>query len=224
MKPKFALLATLLATAIMANAANAYTISTYVGDIVVTPGVAPYDPSNVGTLQNANQMNGVGYGTSYWLGYPSVQVAGSTLDHYWVQSATNEIIWKLNRPTNSVIGFPGNDHGPLPMENMEYIIKGSNDGASWFNGSLVAIYHDGLDSTHPELEDYFATQWDFASNYLYFKTVGTPGVVRGWNDFDPEMDGIAGRLGTPLPLLPITMGLTSLISGGLFFRRKKQTV
>ena len=174
---------------LMVSIANSETINTYNGVITVTPGTAPYDPGNVGTWLNVNALSaaGVGYGTNYPAPFaPSPQVAGSTLDHFWVQSATNELIWSLNSAVNAVIAFPGNDHGPLPMENMEYMMYGSNDLNNWAVGSLTAIYHDGLDSTHQSLQDWYATRWDFSQNFLYFKTVGTPSRIVAMSFCEPR--------------------------------------
>jgi len=199
---------------VMGSTASAEIINTYIGPITVTPGTVAH--GEVGTLLNANQMNGVGYGTSYWLGSPSPQVAGSNLDHYWVQSSTNEIKWSLSTPVNAVLAFPGNDHGPLPMENLEYMMWGSNDLTNWVVGTLTAIYHDGLDSTHQALQDWYATRWDFSQNYQYFKTVGTPYVVTGWPDYDPEMDGIAA---VPVPGAML-LGAIGLSTAGWRLRRR----
>ena len=44
---------------------------------------------------------------------------------------------------NAVLTFPGSDNGPLPMENLEYTMWGSNNGTDWFVGSLAAFYHKG---------------------------------------------------------------------------------
>ncbi len=197
--------------------AGAEVINTYLGPITVTPGVAPYDPGNVGTWVNVGDLSGagVGYGTTYpYPGAPSPSVAGSTLDHFWVQSSTNELIWRLNTPVSAVIGFPGNDHGPLPMENMEYMMWASNDMITWYVGTLTAIYHDGLDSDHQSLQDWYATRWDFAQDFIYFKTVGTPGVVQGWSDYDPEMDGIAAAA-VPEPATIFVLGLGFVGLAGL---------
>jgi len=184
-------------------------INTYNGPITVTPGTVAF--GEVGTLLNANQMNGVGFNTSYWLGSPSAQVAGSNLDHYWVQSSTNEIKWSLTTPVSAVLGFPGTDHGPLPQENMEYMMWGSNDLTNWSAGTLTAIYHDGWDATPPAgaTDDWYATRWDFSQDFQYFKTVGTPGVVIDWNDYDPEMDGIAAA--APSIPEPCTLVVWSLL-------------
>jgi len=206
-----------LATALvmlMGGIASAEVLPMYNGNITVTPGTAPYDPNNVGTWLNYYDLSGAGVGLGTWYPYPGApapQVAGSTLDHFWVQSSTNELIWQLNYATSAVIGFPGNDHGPLPMENLEYMMWASNDLVNWTVGTLTAIYHDGWDASPATqyLEDWYATRWDFGQTYLYFKTVGTPQVYTGWYDFDPEMDGIAG-IAVPEPASMLLLGLSAL--------------
>ncbi len=207
----------------LGSTARAETINTYNGAITVTPGTVSY--GEVGTLLNATDMGNLGYSTSWHApSFPgetaAVQAAGSTLDHWWVQGARNEIKWSLNTAVSAIIAFPGNDHGPLPMENMEYMMWGSNDMNNWSVGSLTAIYHDGLDSTHQNLQDWYATRWDFSQNYQYFKTVGTSGVVTGWTDHDPEMDGIAAAAPVPEPATMLLMGTG--IAGLIAARRKKK--
>jgi hypothetical protein len=88
---------------------------------------------------------------------------------------------------------------------------GSNNLTNWFVGTLTAIYHDGWDATPPlgATDDWYATRWDFSQNFLYFKTVGTPSVVIGWTDYDPEMDGIAAA--APLIPEPSTLIIWSLL-------------
>lgn len=221
MKKNLDILFAVLVVMILGSTATAEIINTYNGPITVTPGTVAY--GEVGTLVNPTEMGNLGIGTTWHApSFPAetgaVQAAGSTLDHYWVQGARNEIIWSLSTPVPAVIGFPGNDHGPLPMENMEYKMWGSNDMVNWFVGDLTAIYHDGWDASPPLAapEDWYATRWDFSQSYQYFKTVGTPGVVVGWSDYDPEMDGIAAAVPVPGAIL---LGVIGLGAAGLRLRR-----
>lgn len=219
---------------LMGSIAYAEQILTYNGLITVTPGTVSY--GEVGTLVNTTSMGNFGIGGTYHApSFPAetaaVQTAGSTLDHYWVQNGSANIIWSLSTPVNAVLAFPGTDHGPLPMENLEYMMFGSNDASTWVQGTLTAIYHDGWDATNPNtfdsVGDWYATRWNFAQNYKYFETVGTIGVVFNNNDptqpwnggFDPEMDGIAA-VSSPVPE-PTTMLLLGSGLLGLWGFRKK---
>jgi len=208
MKKLVLILSAVMVVMLFGSIANAETVSTYVGDIIVTPGIAP-NIGEVGTLIGpANASWLVGRGVSYPVGPPpTLQEAGSTLDHYWIQNGTADIWWSLRAPVSAIYAFPGTDHGPLPAENMEFKMWGSNNQTDWFVGTLTAIYHDGWDASPPAAapEDFYATRWDFGQSYQYFKTVGTAGVVVGWTDFDPEMDGIAA-VGVPEPMTMLLLG------------------
>jgi hypothetical protein len=198
---------------LVGSIAYAEVIQTYNGPITVTPGTVAY--GEVGTLYGPNVNFLVGIGGTYPVGPPpTAQQAASTLDHYWVQNGSANIIWSLNTPVAAVLGFPGNDHGPLPFENLEYLMFGSNDLTNWEQGTLAAIYHDGWDATNPNnVQDWYATQWDFSKSYKYFETVGHVGVVfdstgHPWDGgHDPEMDGIAAVSSVPEPASMLLLGL-----------------
>lgn len=182
-------------------------INTMFGAITVTESTVKY--GEVGTLVQSSSFSlscgGIGGAYCYPWDSTQVQTFGSTLDHYWIQSGTGLITWSLDTPVSSVLGFPGNDHGPLPMENMEYVMWASNDLMNWTQGDLTAVYRYGWDPTNPVLPgglyDHYATQWDFTGNFKYFRTVATQYVVNGWGDTDPEMDGIAAAVPEPSSLL-----------------------
>ncbi len=239
MKMKLVKLLVVSVVMLIASTASAEIINTYNGPITVTSGTVAY--GEVGTLLNPLNMGNWGIGGTWSApsspaDYAAVLAAGSTLDHYWVQSLysggagnpTGTIMWSLTTPVNAVLGFPGNDHGPLPMENLEYKMWGSNDwtdSSSWVVGTLTAIYKDGWEDptqyTLPGgLKDSYATRWDFTQNYQYFKTVGTSSVVQSpdgswWTDFDPEMDGIAA---VPVPGA-VLLGMLGLSVAGIKLRK-----
>jgi hypothetical protein len=210
---------------LMGSIASAEVIQTYNGPITVTPGTVAY--GEVGTYIGPIDNPLVGIGTLWPVGPPpTAQVAGSNLDHYWIQNDSANLIWSLNTPVAAVLGFPGNDHGPLPFENLEYKMYGSNDQITWNVGSLTAIYHDGWDPTNPgNVQDWYATRWDFTQTFKYFETIGTIGVVFdgtvAWDGgHDPEMDGIAAARSVPEPAMMLLFG-SSLAGLGLLRKKFK---
>lgn len=99
--------------------------------------------------------------------------AASAYDHCWLQFP-ERIIWKAPSATDSVFAIPGVDHDPIPYENLEFIIWGSDDGVTWEEGKIRAIYRDGFDTAATTVgkSDDYTSLWGFSKSYVYFSTEG----------------------------------------------------
>ena len=111
--------------------------------------------------------------------------AANFMDHRYVQGNWNGITWDLGTGSSLVAGLGAIDHGPVPIEAMEFALRGSNDMTNWENGINTKIIQDGwVDIGTTEESDDWATIWSFTQNYRYIKAVAN-------YDGDFEIDAVA---------------------------------
>jgi len=113
----------------------------------------------------------IGVGATYPVPGTSA-AAANTADHTWLQFDP-QIVWTAGAiAVNQVIAIPGIDHGPIPMENLEFIVWGANSATpgSWEEGKIVSIYRDGFDTANTEVghSDDYASRWQFTQGIHSF--------------------------------------------------------
>lgn len=175
--------------ALSAASARAEVIDTTDGAITVTPGVCCI--GEVGEyLRGGDGL--VGIAGSYPDG-PAPAVAASNIDHYWLQGDP-EIVWSFSSKWNSVIAVAGVDHGPVPQENLEFIMWGSNDLLTWEEGKIKAIYRDGVDPAAGAVgeSDDYSSLWVFSQGYKYVKATSGDHLIPSFGSVGEfEIDGVA---------------------------------
>ena len=201
-------------TAGLITSANAIPILTIDGLINTTPGTVQF--GEVGLFLSGG--TGLVGRDGFWPTGPPDVIAGSNIDHYWVQGVDgNPVIWSFRNPTNKVLGFAGIDHGPLPQEALEWTLWGSNDLSTWEEGTIQAIYDDGWDSTNSAdgHSDDWSSLWAFTSRYTYVRATTHSHLIPDYHDGDFEIDGVAALVPEPGTLLLLSLGI---VTAGLFRR------
>jgi hypothetical protein len=94
---------------------------------------------------------------------------------------------------NSVIAVAGFDHDiGAPYEGMEFIIWGSNNGTTWTQGVISAIYRNGFDTSltgNGPYDDY-TTQWTFGQSFTQFAITGGNHLSNAGQDTEGEIDAL----------------------------------
>lgn len=162
----------------------------------------------------------VGLGSSY----PNVgsdPTGVNAYDHYW-QQFDPAIVWGSRTALSSVFAIPGIDHGPSPGENLEFIIWASNDGVSWQEGRIGAIYRDGFDTANTALghSDDYTSLWSFDGSFTMFRATSGDHLDPHYGSTgEGEIDALAAP--APIPE-PETYALFAAGLGVLGFVSRRQ--
>lgn len=197
--------------------ASAAVINTTDGAITVTPGTVAI--GEVGQyVSGGDGLEGI---AGSWPTSQGFANAASNIDHYWVQGDP-AIIWKFSSAERTVLAVPGIDHGPVPQENLEFILWGSNDLGTWEEGKILAIYADGVDGASGGVgeSDDFTSLWGFSKGYQYIKATSGDHLDPHFGSVGEfEIDGVARPGGVPdTGSTCLLMGLGLVTLGAL--RRK----
>ncbi len=108
--------------------------------------------------------------------------AGDFIDHHWVHTMPDRLVWDMGTATSSVYFIPSVDHGPFPEEAHEATLYGSNSPSGPWNvaGTESIIYPNGPTSW---ISDDDSALWTFDQPYRYISL--TPSY-----DGDAEIDAI----------------------------------
>ena len=143
--------------------------------------------------------------------------AASNYDHTWLQY-NPAIIWSSLAPLSAVFAIPAPDHGPIPQENLEFIICGSNNGITWEEGKIKSIYRDGFDTANTVVghSDDYTSLWGFGSSYTLFMANAGDHLDPHYNSTgEGEIDALAATNAPPIPepttLALFGIGLASLV-------------
>lgn len=202
-----------LLSAVAAASASAETVLTTEGTLTVIESVAPLGAA----LTYVSGGDGlVGTGPTYPVaGTPAFAMQNA--DHTWLQytsldpNGSTAIRMSSGSAISSVIAVSGYDHDTgSPYEGMEFIVWGSNDGATWTAGKIGAIYRDGFDSSLTGLGAYddYSTQWTFGGSYTQFAVTGGNHIFAG-QDPEGEIDALYAVGAVPEP------STYALLMGGL---------
>lgn len=184
-------------------------VPNYNASVVIHPGTLDISQLTMGDFLGVSSTQPTtGYGDSgvsvnwddTWRGgVGNGNTNGDKLDGLWVQIYSTGGWWDLGSPTDKVVVFTSQDHGPYLGEGLEYRVYGSN--TLWDNSSLSSqatltnVYLDGWRS-HNRAEDGNRNGWcsdDIAGvyqlpgNYRYIKLV----AWGGGSYTEPEIDAVA---------------------------------
>jgi hypothetical protein len=221
---KLAPVALAIAGAFAVGAARAETVATTDGTFTVIESVAPL----AGALTFVSGGNGLIGTTESWPTFADTPAnrafAVEHADHNWMQfdtfnpNGSTAIRMSSSVGVNSVIAVAGYDHDiGTPYEGMEFIIWGSNDGTTWTQGVISAIYRDGFDTS--SAYDNYSTQWSFGQTFTQFAITGGNHLANVAQDTEGEIDALYAA---PVPE-PETFALFAAGLGALAFvgRRRK---
>ena len=138
------------------------------------------------------------------------------MHHTWIQGDP-AIVWSLASASDKVFAIPGVDHDPIPQENLEFILWGSNDGKTWEEGKIQAIYRDGFDTanTPDGHSDDYTSLWGFSQTYSMVMAASGDHLSPAYGSTGEfEIDGIAQPRGS-VPdagssAMLLSLGLVSL--------------
>ena len=221
---KLAPVALAIAGAFAVGAARAETVATTDGTFTVIESVAPLGSA----LTFVSGGNGLIGTTGSWPTFPDTPgnraFAVEHADHNWMQfdtfnpNGSTAIRMSSSVGVNSVIAVAGYDHDiGTPYEGMEFIIWGSNDGTTWTQGVISAIYRDGFDTGSPY--DDYSSRWSFGQSFTQFAITGGNHLANIGQDTEGEIDALYAA---PVPE-PETFALFAAGLGALAFvgRRRK---
>jgi len=195
---KLAPVALALAGAFAAGAARAENVGTADGTLTVIESVAPLGAA----LQFVSGGNGLIGTAGSWPTFADTPAnrafAVEHADHNWMQfdtfdpNGSTAIRMSSSVAINSVIAVAGFDHDiGAPYEGMEFIVWGSNDGTTWTQGVISAIYRNGFDASltgNGPYDDY-STRWTFGQSFTKFAITGGNHLNVG-QDTEGEIDAL----------------------------------
>jgi len=141
---------------------------------------------------------------------------GRCLDMWWIQDMgdgdlATANVWDLGGPSNQVAVFPIIDHGPLPLEAIEYTVylsnnpsavgSGTDGNTQWVLATLDKVYLEGWISTW--IADGFSTVWKLPGGQTFrYVNVVSGGVGSIQHDGDDEIDTVIGLTAGGEPVCP----------------------
>jgi len=212
------------AALLMAGAVRAEVINTTEGSKTVIESKAP-----LGTpLTYDSGGDGLTGFAGSWPVALTPAAAASDYDHYWLQFDP-AIVWSSGSPLKQVFAIPGVDHGPIPQENLEFIIWGSKDKVTWEEGTILKIYRDGFDTANTDAghSDDYTSLWGFRDAYTYFRATSGDHLDPHYGSHygsagEGEIDGLAApgsSIPEPSSLLLFASGM--LGPAGYLLRKRR---
>ena len=208
---------TLAALGVLAAAsAHAETVATTDGTLTVIESVAPLG-NPLKFVSGGNGLIGTGASWPTFADTPANRAfAMENADHHWLQfmdlnpNGATAIRMSSALPVDSLIAVAGYDHDiGTPYEGMEFILWGSNDGSTWTQGKITAIFRDGFDTSLVGLGMYdnYSSQWSFGTAYTEFSVTGGNHLVNFGQDREGEIDAVYAPIPEPSTYALLLAGL-----------------